>query len=82
MLSVAFLLAALSSLKLTDTVLNQKPEQPPTRRSAPADSVIAKPDETTRGDRAEAGERVVGQGEPVGTIYRLSDGRTIVRPKR
>ncbi len=31
-----------------------------------------------RGIELKQGERVVGQGEPVGTIYRLSDGRTIV----
>jgi hypothetical protein len=81
-LSVAFLLAALSSLKLTDNVLNQKPVDAK-QQQVPPNSVVAKPSETTRGIELKQGERVVGEGEPVGTLYRLSDGRTIVvEPKK
>jgi hypothetical protein len=82
-LSVAFLLAALSSLKLTDNVLNQKPVDAKQQQQVPPNSVVAKPNESTRGIELKQGERVVGRGEPVGTLYRLSDGRTIVvEPKK
>lgn len=74
-LSVAFLLAALSSLDLT-TALFKAPNQ------APPGSVTVKQDEESRPIELQPGERVVGRGEPVGTVYRLDDGRTIiVQPK-
>jgi hypothetical protein len=47
----------------------------------PSDSVIQKPGEQANTIELQPGEEVVGQGEPVGTVYKLSDGRTvIVRP--
>lgn len=79
-LSVAFLLAALSALDLTDVITDpdRNLEQSAT---VPADSVITSPDETTEPITIEPGETVVGQGEPLGTVYELDDGRTIlVRP--
>ncbi len=76
-LSVAFLLAALSSLNLTDT-LTQKSKSETTR---PTDAVVAKKDQQVKEVRLKPGERVVGQGEPVGTLYKLSDGRTILVKK-
>jgi len=78
-LAVAFLLAALSSVKLTPAVLGEnKREAPQTAR----DAVVVRPDQTAKPVRLRPGERVVGRGEPVGTIYRLADGRTIIVRKR
>ena len=73
-LSVAFLLAALSSLNLTDE-LTSKSKAEATRQ---ADAVVAKKDQKVKEVRLKPGERVVGRGEPVGTLYRLSDGRTVL----
>jgi hypothetical protein len=70
-LSVAFLLAALSSLDLEAAIFSSKQE-------VPEDTVVAKPDEDVRSIKLNQGERVVGRGEPVGTVYRLTDGRTII----
>ena len=79
-LSVAFLLAALSSLDLTSSVLKERRAQ---QANPPADSVVAERDETVRTIKLRPGQRVVGRGERLGTVYRLRDGRTvIVRPKR
>jgi len=74
-LAVAFLLAALSSLKL-DALLTE--ENVTVVRSQPgADTVIVK-----RGDRVRtvklSGRKVVGEGKRVGSVFRLSDGRTVV----
>lgn len=78
-LSVAFLLAALSSLDLTEVITDpdrsQNLEQ---QNTAPADSVVTNPDETTEQITIEPGQTVVGQGEPLGTVYQLEDGRTIL----
>lgn len=72
-LSVAFLLAALSSLKLSPDVLGKH-----TQTTRPRDAVVVRPGDQVRSVRLRSGERVVGRGTPVGTVYRLSDGRTIV----
>ncbi len=75
-LSVAFLLAALSSLKLGPEVLGRD-------RTAPrAPAVIAPRAAQVRAVQLRPGERVVGHGRAIGTIYRLDDGRTIVVRKR
>jgi hypothetical protein len=80
-LAVAFLLAALSSIDLAPSVLKQNDAQQTGAVSVPADSVIQKPGEEANTIELQPGEEVVGQGEPVGTVYKLSDGRTvIVRP--
>jgi hypothetical protein len=67
-LSVAFLLAALSSLHLdqaiTKTGLHQ--DQP----------VTVKPGDQT-GDVPTTGPSVIGNGTAVGRVYRLSDGRLV-----
>ncbi len=75
-LSVAFLLAALSSLKLGPEVLGRD-------RTAPrSPAVVAPRDATVRAIELRPGERVVGRGRAVGTLYRLDDGRVVVvRPK-
>ena len=80
-LAVAFLLAALTSIDLAPSVLQQNDEQRSGSTQVPADSVIAKPGEEANTIELQPGEEVVGQGEPVGTVYKLDDGRTvIVRP--
>lgn len=76
-LSVAFLLAALSSLDLDTNVLGRD-RAPAAGRSAPAGSVIVGRDARVRAVELRPGERVVGQGRAVGTVYQLEDGRTIV----
>jgi hypothetical protein len=76
-LSVAFLLAALSSLDLTSVITerNQSLEQ---RTEVPADSVLSDPGDQVETIEIQPGQEVVGRGEPLGTLYRLEDGRTIV----
>lgn len=74
-LSVAFLLAALSSLDLT-SALTGKAETD--ARSRPADAVVAEQGQKVKRVELKPGEKVVGRGEPIGTVYRLSDGRTVV----
>lgn len=74
-LSVAFLLAALSSLNLeqalTDTGLT------------PSEHQITVPDDAQVDDVPPDGQRVVGRGEEVGKVYRLDDGRLVyVVPKK
>lgn len=71
-LSVAFLLAALSSLKLSPDDLGRD------GRRAAAREVVAPRGAEVRAVRLRPGERVVGRGRAIGTVYRLADGRTIV----
>lgn len=71
-LSVAFLLAALSSLKLGPEVLGRD------RTAARAPAVVAPRDARVRAVQLRPGERVVGHGRAIGTVYQLDDGRTIV----
>jgi len=73
-LSVGFLLAALSSMNLTDRITN--PEKAP--QKVPADSVLVKPNDTVEQIEIPPGQEVVGRGEPIGQLYRLKDGRTVV----
>jgi hypothetical protein len=74
-LSVAFLLAALSSLNLEETLFNKE-------QAAAPGSVVVQPNETSKPIDLQPGAKVVGEGKPVGTVYRLEDGREIlVQPK-
>jgi hypothetical protein len=68
-LSVAFLLAALSSLDLTDALTSQ-PQS--------TEKVVANQNQRVKEIDLKPGQRVVGQGEPIGTVYRLADGRTVI----
>jgi hypothetical protein len=77
-LAVAFLLAALASLKLS-SLLTEK-NVTVVRNRGGKETVIVK-----RGDKVRTVElshqKVVGQGERIGNAYRLADGRVvIVRP--
>jgi hypothetical protein len=76
-LSVAFLLAALSSLDLT-SVITERDQPLDQATSVPADSVLTDPGDEVETVDLEPGQEVVGRGEPVGTLYQLEDGRTIV----
>jgi hypothetical protein len=78
-LSVAFLLAALSSLNLTSAITGKKSAATKTRG---ADEVTAKKGQKVRQVKLEPGEKVVGRGEAIGTIYRLADGRTVIVRKK
>lgn len=76
-LSVGFLLAALSSLNLADTLTKDgAPAQQP-----PPGSITVPPDAEVSDVPTDA-PSVVGQGEQVGEVYRLNDGRLVyVVPK-
>lgn len=75
-LSVAFLLAALSSLDLTSALTEQAKSKTEAGRSSNA--IVAERDQKVKPVELEPGERIVGRGEPVGTVYRLADGRTVI----
>jgi len=79
-LSVAFLLAALSSLDLTSALTERTKQQQANQSSAPA--VVADKDQAVRPLKLKPGERVVGRGQPVGVVYRLADGRTVIVKQR
>jgi len=77
-LAVAFLLAALSSVDLEEVFTDQEALE----QAQAAASVTASEDEVANEVQLAPGERVVGQGEEIGTVYELNDGRTvIVRPE-
>ncbi len=73
-LSVAFLLAALSSLDLTEALTGKAK----TEAARPADAVVAPKDQKVKQVQLDPNEKVVGRGKPIGTVYQLSDGRTVV----
>ena len=72
-LAVAFMLAALSSLKLAEDGSRVQP------KGAARDerTVVVRPDQEVAPATA-AGGRAVGRGKAVGRVYELADGRTIV----
>lgn len=69
-LAVALLLAALSSLGLSDAVNDGGLIKPA------LGEVTIKPGETLE-DVPGEGVKTVGRGTPVGTVYRLADGRLV-----
>lgn len=76
-LSVAFLLAALSSLNLTEAITGEQAKQQ-SAKTAPPDSVVTDKDDQVKQIEIKPGEKVVGRGEAIGTVYELSDGRTVI----
>jgi hypothetical protein len=77
-LAVAFLLAALSSVDLEEVFTDQAALE----QAQAAAQVTAEAGEVANEVTLAPGERVVGEGEVVGTVYELEDGRTvIVRPE-
>jgi len=83
-LAVAFLLAALASADLTPQVLDQQAPKQGTANTVPPDTVLAPEDEKVKQVEIKPGEKVVGRGEAIGTVYELSDGRTVIvrEPRR
>jgi hypothetical protein len=75
-LSVAFLLAALSSLDLTEAITGEKTTQSTNTR--PANAVVAPKDQKVKQIQLQPDEKVVGRGKAIGTVYELADGRTVV----
>ena len=73
-LSVAFLLAALSSLDLTSALTGKATPE----KTRPADTVVADKDDKVKQVKLKPNEKIVGRGQPIGTLYRLADGRTVV----
>jgi hypothetical protein len=69
-LSVAFLLAALSSLHLSGTITNHGLRTTATR------SITIQPGQTVA-PLPKPGSRTIGQGAPVGTVYRLTNGQLV-----
>lgn len=76
-LSVAFLLAALSSLKLGPEALGRG-SAVATEQRAPAGSILVDRDAQVRSVRIPNGQEAIGRGRAVGTVYQLEDGRTVV----
>ncbi|MGX6446919.1 DUF2149 domain-containing protein [Patulibacter sp. S7RM1-6] len=72
-LAVAFMLAALSSLKVD---ASGRPVRSETQ-TRPKDAVVVQKDQRVEPGTATGG-RVVGRGKAVGRVYELSDGRTVV----
>lgn len=81
-LSIAFLLASLSSLNLTDDLLAGRRESAGGERAPAGSIILRRDDQDPRTIEVRPGERVLGQGEVVGTVYRLADGRTVIVPER
>jgi hypothetical protein len=79
-LAVAFLVAALASLKLSSLLTEENVTV--VRHNGAKETVIVK-----RGDKVKTVQlshrKVVGTGERIGSAYRLADGRVvIVKPSR
>ena len=73
-LAVAFLLAALSSLKLTGLLTDKNVTV--VRNTPTGSTVIVKQGQTVRTLHL-SGQKVVGNGRRVGSVYRLADGRLV-----
>jgi hypothetical protein len=74
-LSVAFLLAALSSLKLSDILTNEKVEV--IRNTSTGQEIITRQGQKVTRIQLQPGQRVVGRGDRIGSVYRLNDGRVV-----
>ena len=74
-LSVAFLLAALSSLKLDDILTNEKVEV--IRNTSKGQQIITRQGQKVTRIQLQPGQRVVGRGDRIGSVYRLNDGRVV-----
>jgi hypothetical protein len=74
-LSVAFLLAALSSLKLSDILTNERVEV--IRNTDKGQQIITREGQKVTRIQLQPGQRVVGRGDRIGSVYRLNDGRIV-----
>jgi hypothetical protein len=73
-LAVAFMIAALSSLKLTNILTDKNVSV--VRNTPSGATVIVKQGQSVKTLQLN-GKRVVGQGKRIGSVYRLSDGRVV-----
>jgi hypothetical protein len=73
-LSVAFLLAALASLDLTNVLTDDDAAQ----AAAAAAQVTVQDGQSANELELSPGEEVIGRGQPIGTVYKLDDGRTVI----
>jgi hypothetical protein len=78
-LAVAFMLAALSSLQLDDLLTSK--DLTVMRSQGGKSTVVVKQDDRVRTIKLNGG-KVVGEGRRVGSVYRLSDGRTVFVEKK
>jgi hypothetical protein len=74
-LSVAFLLAALSSLKLGDILTNERVEV--IRNTDKGQQIITREGQKVTRIQLQRGQKVVGRGDRIGSVYRLNDGRVV-----
>jgi hypothetical protein len=74
-LSVAFLIAALSSLKLDDILTNERVEV--VRNTDKGQQIITRQGQKVTRIQLQPGQRVVGRGDRIGSVYRLNDGRVV-----
>src|ERR1700742_3113724 len=73
-LSVAFLLAALSSLKLGDLFTNEDVQV--IRNTKNGAEITVRKDQKVQTITLK-GQKVVGRGNRIGSVYKLSDGRIV-----
>jgi hypothetical protein len=73
-LALAFLIAALSSLKLSGLLTQE--DVTVVRQAKGSNTVIVKRGQKLHTVELE-GRRVAGEGRRIGSVYRLSDGRTV-----
>ena len=74
-LAVAFLLAALASLDLTGVLT--RGDVTVVRSGPGGETIISKRGEQLQRLRLRPGEQVAGEGQRVGSVYRLPDGRLV-----
>jgi hypothetical protein len=74
-LAVAFLLAALASLKLSSVLTSE--DVTVTKRTPGQETVIVKKGDHVRTIHLSK-QKVVGTGERIGQAYRLADGRVVI----
>src|SRR4051794_29607869 len=74
-LSVAFVPAALSSLKLGDILTNEKVEV--IRNTSKGQQIITRQGQKVTRIQLQPGQQVVGRGDRIGSVYRLNDGRVV-----
>jgi hypothetical protein len=73
-LAVAFLLAALQSVKLTDLLTHQNVTI--LRTEPTGQTIIVKQNDNVKTVQL-SGKKVIGSGHRVGAVYRLADGRLV-----
>jgi hypothetical protein len=73
-LAVAFLLAALQSVKLTDLLTQQNVTI--LRTEPTGQTIIVKQNDNIKTVQL-SGKKVIGSGQRVGSVYKLTDGRLV-----